>query len=561
MKQIINYLTTLRGRCTQNLRNRLTALRKLCILGVLVLSASSLQAIKIDGFQEKIMQMQYQNHIAYDTEFPDRKSITFGDFSESSYGWEYATKQFFTNPTFRDNSGWKNGELVFPSWAGSKLKDRVHNRVPGVGEVMHELSITLTQYWEPRWNSHKNKVFDLIDNLNTDHQIIPAQIRDSHKEDYSKVQKHLGKAIEDVAEYQALDLFGRLGSVQARINSMQKAETHLRAYHEQIVDAAIAYHLDIHNQNSERSKKIFDQWEYKYSEYSNFDSEGLKSKYESLQKGITGELQSANNQKNKNKKRAQLVSAAEKMKQANDALNRYDNLASRYMRDTLTLEWFDDFFNDSGDQLTFDEFTYLAEEFLNRDGMIIEQSSTFADGSTFSQYTYETNDMHFEVVSLNLPVIEEDTGYEWLYTIEGYGLQIRHAHYDTGELTLALESDVEQSVVRGDALFWKWLVEKRHNSVVAVDGRVHSSIPEVDTKPEDWEETIWGTDPSDPEVFMYVASILMDVAPVAGTVKSVIELFTGRDLITNEEIPLWLAAGGVIGSFVPGGKGAVKRCC
>ena len=125
-------------------------------------------------------------------------------------------------------------------------------------------------------------------------------------------------------------------------------------------------------------------------------------------------------------------------------------------------------------------------------------------------------------------------------------------------MTIALESDVEQSVVRGDALFWKWLVEKRHNNVVAVDGRVHSSIPEVDTKPEDWEETIWGTDPSDPEVFMYVASILMDVAPVAGTVKSVVELFTGRDLITNEEIPLWLAAGGVIGSFVPGGKGAVK---
>ena len=143
------------------------------------------------------------------------------------------------------------------------------------------------------------------------------------------------------------------------------------------------------------------------------------------------------------------------------------------------------------------------------------------------------------------------------FSIEGL-FCIRHAHYDTGELTIALESDVEQSVVRGDALFWKWLVEKRHNSVVAVDGMVHSTIPEVDTKPEDWEETIWGTDPSEPEVFMYVASILMDVAPVAGTVKSVIELFTGRDLITNEEIPLWLAAGGVIGSFVPGGKGAVR---
>ena len=131
-------------------------------------------------------------------------------------------------------------------------------------------------------------------------------------------------------------------------------------------------------------------------------------------------------------------------------------------------------------------------------------------------------------------------------------------YFTDDELTLALESDVGQSIVRASTDNWRTLAWQVRETVRAVDGEVYSNIPEVDTKPEDWEETIWGTDPSDPEVFMYVASILMDVAPVAGTVKSVVELFTGRDLITNEEIPLWLAAGGVIGSFVPGGKGAVR---
>ncbi len=53
-------------------------------------------------------------------------------------------------------------------------------------------------------------------------------------------------------------------------------------------------------------------------------------------------------------------------------------------------------------------------------------------------------------------------------------------------------------------------------------------------------------------------SLALDFIPVVGTVKGVVELAAGYDLIAGEDVNRAVAAAGVAASLIPGGKGAVK---
>lgn len=55
-----------------------------------------------------------------------------------------------------------------------------------------------------------------------------------------------------------------------------------------------------------------------------------------------------------------------------------------------------------------------------------------------------------------------------------------------------------------------------------------------------------------------VVSTVVDVVPVAGTVKSVVETVTGKDPITGEPVNRAVAAAGIGASLIPGGKAALK---
>lgn len=49
-------------------------------------------------------------------------------------------------------------------------------------------------------------------------------------------------------------------------------------------------------------------------------------------------------------------------------------------------------------------------------------------------------------------------------------------------------------------------------------------------------------------------SVTLDIVPVVGTVKSVIQVVTGKDLITGEEVNRAVEAGGIFLGMIPGGK-------
>ena len=53
-------------------------------------------------------------------------------------------------------------------------------------------------------------------------------------------------------------------------------------------------------------------------------------------------------------------------------------------------------------------------------------------------------------------------------------------------------------------------------------------------------------------------SLALDFTPIVGTGKSIEELISGKDAITDEEISRWLAAGGILLSFIPFGKALIK---
>lgn len=55
-----------------------------------------------------------------------------------------------------------------------------------------------------------------------------------------------------------------------------------------------------------------------------------------------------------------------------------------------------------------------------------------------------------------------------------------------------------------------------------------------------------------------LVSIAIDFVPVAGSIKSAIEVVTGTDLITGEEVNRGLAAAGLVAGLIPGGKAALR---
>ena len=54
------------------------------------------------------------------------------------------------------------------------------------------------------------------------------------------------------------------------------------------------------------------------------------------------------------------------------------------------------------------------------------------------------------------------------------------------------------------------------------------------------------------------ASLGLDLLPVVGSLKSVGQLYIGKDLVTGEPVNRWLEAGGILLGAVPGGKALVK---
>lgn len=54
------------------------------------------------------------------------------------------------------------------------------------------------------------------------------------------------------------------------------------------------------------------------------------------------------------------------------------------------------------------------------------------------------------------------------------------------------------------------------------------------------------------------ASIGVGFIPIAGSVQSVVELFSGQDYITGEPANRWLAGAGIVAGILPGGKGVLK---
>ena len=59
-------------------------------------------------------------------------------------------------------------------------------------------------------------------------------------------------------------------------------------------------------------------------------------------------------------------------------------------------------------------------------------------------------------------------------------------------------------------------------------------------------------------LFKLITSLALDLAPVVGPAKSVVEIATGEDPVTGESIPPAIAAAGFVLSVVPGGKLWVK---
>lgn len=57
-----------------------------------------------------------------------------------------------------------------------------------------------------------------------------------------------------------------------------------------------------------------------------------------------------------------------------------------------------------------------------------------------------------------------------------------------------------------------------------------------------------------PSLLQESASLILDFVPVIGSGKSVLELISGRDVITGEEVNRWLAGGGIILGIIPFGK-------
>ncbi len=111
--------------------------------------------------------------------------------------------------------------------------------------------------------------------------------------------------------------------------------------------------------------------------------------------------------------------------------------------------------------------------------------------------------------------------------------------------------------MRGSLHSWSELAQVSRSSATFVDEELVSNNFDSGYTIDD-VPNISGIHQNDASAYEHVASVVLDLLPIFSTVKSVLELFTGRDLLTNEEIPTWVAAGGVIGSFLPGGKGAVK---
>ena len=83
----------------------------------------------------------------------------------------------------------------------------------------------------------------------------------------------------------------------------------------------------------------------------------------------------------------------------------------------------------------------------------------------------------------------------------------------------------------------------------------------------DWDDIVFefpkdvqasGFEKSEPELKRVVTSFVADFLPFVGTGKSLYELVAGVDPITGEEVGRVWAAVGLLGSFVPGGKGVVR---
>lgn len=55
-----------------------------------------------------------------------------------------------------------------------------------------------------------------------------------------------------------------------------------------------------------------------------------------------------------------------------------------------------------------------------------------------------------------------------------------------------------------------------------------------------------------------VASFALDMTPGVGTVKSAVQLITGKDVITGEKVNRWVEAGGLVLGVLPGGKALTK---